>query len=170
MLRETWWPSANGEHEFTYALNLRTLELRKFDGRGKDADIWKKVFGPDWLTGTVDWVGQWEGIPWIDDLKTGRWPVDPRTKQLLSYGLFDWVDQGKHPHYQAHRSITQWPKYPINGVPRRTWGPLMTGLELEEHLDDLRWSLDHPTEMNPTADGCKFCDSAPVCPSALVTT
>lgn len=164
--RDDWWPNGQGQHEVTYALNLITLELRRFRGARADADKWKAQFGPQWLTGTIDWLGTMGGLPWLDDLKTGRWPVDPRTKQLPSYGLFSYFESGRHADYQAHRSITQWPKYPINGLPVRKWGPLMTALELEEHLDDLRWALEHPTETNPGEEQCRFCDSAPVCPSA----
>lgn len=164
--REEWWDPAVGEHEFSYALNLKTRELRKYRGARDGADAWKSAFGPEWLTGTVDWVGLIDGLPWIDDLKTGRWPVEPTTKQLLSYGLFDYADRQWHPEYRAYRSITQWPKYPISGHPVRKWGPLMTALDLEEHLDDLVWALEHPTEMNPGREQCKFCDSQDVCPAA----
>lgn len=170
MDRLSLYPPNKGEHEKSYALNLVTLELKEFRGARDAADAWKKTFGPQWLTGTVDWIGSYDGIiPWIDDLKTGRWPVDPKTKQLLSYGLFDYIADGRKPDYEAHRSITQWPKYPIPAPPVRKWGPLMTALDLEEHLDDLQWALHHPTEMNPDYETCRFCDSAPVCPRAQVT-
>jgi hypothetical protein len=168
--RDDWWPPERGRHEITAALNLRTREIQVYRGARDGADEWKRQFGPEWLTGTVDWVGVTkDGLPWIDDLKTGRWPVDPRTKQLLSYGLVDYGLGGWRPSYQAERSITQWPKYPIAALPERKWGPLMTALELEEHLDDLRWALDHPTEMNPGPEQCRFCDSQGACPAYAET-
>src|SRR5690606_5465858 len=138
--REEWWPPSQGRHEVTCALHLKERRIEVYRGAREGSDAWKAQFGPEWLTGTVDWVGRIDGLPWIDDLKTGRWPVEPTTKQLLSYGLFDYAIDGWRPSYQAARSITQWQKYPIHGHPVRKWGPLMTALDLEEHLDDLVWA------------------------------
>lgn len=165
--RHEWWPPSYGRHEVTFAVNLKTLSLCEYTGSRDGADAWKKRFGPAWLTGTIDWEGRlpYEGTPWIDDLKTGRWPVHPDSKQLLSYGLYPWLKAERSKSWGCARSITQWPKYPIAALPIRTWGTPMCGLDMEEHVDDLRYSLEHPTETNPTEEGCRFCDCRPVCPA-----
>lgn len=170
MLRERYWPPGMGRHEVTYALNLRTLELRKYTGPSAGADKWKRSFwrlGREWLTGTIDWLGECDGTPWIDDFKTGKWPVSPQIKQIVSYGLFDWCDRGRHPHYRCVRSVTQWPKYRIDELPTRTYGTLLTTLELEEHLDDLRWALDHPDEVNPVPLSIDWDPNEPLSPCAF---
>ncbi len=163
MRREDWWPSGEGEHEVTFVIYANET-VCKYVGPRESADEWKKAQTGALLTGTIDWVGS-NGIhPCIDDLKTGR-HVNPLSKQLLSYALFDYLYHDRHPEYQCGRSITHWPKYPIDGRPRRLYGPLITALELEEHLDDLHWSLANPDEINPTDDGCRWCDSRPNCPA-----
>lgn len=148
--RAKWWP--RGEHEVTYALNLRTLELRKYDGPREDANVWKARFygKPEWLTGTIDYRGKYRGRPWVDDLKTGRWPQDYRKPQLRSYQLFTWVEEGRPKGEVYHRSITHWPMYPLGALPERTGlADPLTSFDMDLHLDDLRWAVDHPDEVNP---------------------
>lgn len=172
--REELWQPGTGLHEVSFALNLRTLNIMRYRGARDGADRWKANFarlrnGPDWLTGTVDWVGAINDRPWIDDFKTGKWPVHPEIKQIVSYGLFLWVEDKRPRRYEIERSVTQWPKYPLEAPPTRTFGGVISTLELEEHLDDLRWAIDHPDEVNPVPIGigqwdpneplshCSFC-------------
>lgn len=172
MLRETWWPMEGGEHEVSFALQLLTLELRVYDGPRSDADAWKKTYGPEWLTGTLDWLtwGDEETHAHVDDLKTGRWPVDPATsKQLRTYALLPWVKAGcPARHWECIVSITTWEKYPLDAPPSRKWHRL-TPMDMMEHLEDMRWVVAHPDEVNPVPiatvwdpgaamSPCSFCE------------
>lgn len=178
-LREHYWRPGDGEHEVTFALNLRTLEVQLYStyvagcwesSSPLDRDDWKRAFGADWLTGTIDWFhwGGEETIPWIDDLKTGHWPVDPRTAgQLRSYALLSWVLQGCSLDWECAVSVTTWERYPLDGRPHRK-AHRLRGLDMMEHLDKLRNMIDSPEEVNPWAwdptgrawvpgDQCTFC-------------
>ncbi len=165
--REVYWPG--GHHELTFAINLETASPLLHDpATGIPADPWKSTFDPTkFLTGTIDWWN-WnvdgDGDV-LDDLKTGRWPVDAKTsRQLRSYALLPWVMAGRPDDYSILTSITQWPRYPMAGKPTRTFHALSGG-DLEDHLDDLRWAVAHPNEVNPTEEGCRFCECKPGCPS-----
>lgn len=167
--RETLW--RGGHHEVSFALNLETLRVEKFMGARDKADAWKAAFGvpppprliSPYLTGTIDWYDGCADWLEVNDLKTGAFQPDPMMKQLVSYALFIWIYDGYRPT-TIGRSITWWPKYPIDGQPRQLTAPPITALELEEHLDDLQHSVRNPHEINPTEDGCRFCDSRPNCP------
>jgi hypothetical protein len=158
--RDVWWPPGAGEHEVTFALNLLTLELLQPPEEAV-RDEWKAAFSTPWLTGTIDWLSG----SWVDDLKTGNWPVDPVTsKQLRSYSLLPWARAGFPVKWSGLITITQWPKYPLASPPQRTSHEI-DGFDMAEHLSDLQWAVDHPDEVNPTEDGCRFCASKGVCPS-----
>lgn len=159
--RGALWPGDRSNHELTFAVHL-TADPPQVSWYHREtatctADEWKAAFGTEFLTGTLDYVGTRDGTPWVDDLKTGRWPVDPaRSRQLRSYALAVWASRGCAPEFVCHVSITQWPVYPLDGLPVRTWHVLDT-MDLEEHLEDLRYSLAHPEEAVPS-DQCAFCD------------
>jgi hypothetical protein len=173
--REDWW--SGGEHEVTFAIHLETLEAMRYDeyvfacestktpaDKVKTRDQWKEGFaGPEWLTGTIDYLYP-DGRG--DDLKTGRWPVDPATsKQLRSYALLPWLEAGRPiKGWNKEWTITTWQKYRLDGLPTRE-GHVLTGFELADHLEDLRWAATHPEEVNPGEDACRFCDCKPVCPA-----
>lgn len=155
--RDRLWP-ANGEHEVTFAVHLKSLEVRlyKENSLDLDRDRWKETWDTsEWLTGTSDY----ETEDWLDDLKTGSWPVSPiDNPQLRSYALWRWLRAGRPFRYKRDVSITQWPKYPIVGLPARSWS-CVTGFDLEEHLEALQWSVSHPTEYNITEEHCLFCQA-----------
>ncbi len=164
--REEWW--SGGEHEVTFALDLATLELHEYgEGKGEQfltRDKWKEQWSgmPGWLTGTIDYL--WPDGS-INDLKTGAWPVDPWTsKQLRSYALHPWVKAGRPPRWNVLLGIDWWQKYPQNGLPIRTEA-LTSGFELHDHLEDLRWASEHPEEVNPGDEQCRWCESKPLCPA-----
>ncbi len=163
--REDWWDEREGgRHEVTFAFDPFTRLIVMH--ASKDADGWKKSFdGRRWVTGTIDWLQR----NWVDDLKTGSFPVDPTTsRQLRTYQCVPWLLQDCPYSWDEPVSITQWAKYPLGGRPVRTWHEL-NGFDLEEHLDALCWTLAHPNEVNPT-DGtideygefkmspCAFCE------------
>lgn len=162
IVRADWWPDG-GYHEVTFAVEVFAEGLAEYIGDRAGADAWKKQFDPRrYLTGTIDY---WRP-GWIDDLKTGRWPVHPSTRQLLSYALYDWLALGRPDSWECERTITQWPKYPIAKPPVRSHGPLMADLDIREHLDNLRYALTHD-DKNPTEEYCRFCDSRSCCPEAI---
>jgi hypothetical protein len=163
--REQWWPtSGGGRHEVTFAIDLFHEELTMYDPAvyRETPDEWKKKFDPlRCLTGTIDWL---DGTH-VDDLKTGDWPVvAEESKQLRSYALVPWLMRRKPKGYRAPVSITQWTWYPLGGEPVRNWDTV-SGVELAQHLDDLRWSMEHPEEINKSDEGCKFCESRVHCPA-----
>lgn len=166
--RETWWPSGEGRHEVTFALHLYNHELRLYDEKltASTRDTWKLGFGPKWLTGTIDWLGNADPtIGYVDDLKTGAWPVDVKTSaQLRAYSLVPWVAAGCPMAWDGIVSITAWPKYRLDGQPSRTshW---LGALDLLETLEDLRHAEENPQQVTPTDEGCKFCDCKPLCPA-----
>lgn len=175
--REKYWRLGDGEHEVTFAIHLETAQLRMYRGARELADWWKAGADPkEWLTGTVDWL-HWGGektVPWIDDLKTGRFaPLPKKSKQLRSYALVPWIKAGMPLKYEVALSITHWEKYPLNGRPKRK-AHRVSGLELMEHLEDVRFAVEHPsyvnsvpstTKVTPWGDvvvdemsPCAFCD------------
>lgn len=168
--REQWWPG--GDHEVTFSISLLTEDptrggLSLWRGPRELADQWKKSFDSFHLTGTIDLLdwGDRSTTAWVDDLKTGRWPVDPATSaQLRSYALVPWIAAGCPMAWDGLVSITQWERYPLVGLPVRTYHQL-SSLDLMEHLELLRWAAEHPDEVNPDDEACRFCDCKPLCPA-----
>lgn len=151
--RNRYWRKGTGEHEVTFALRLDDLTLLVYDRLEEelDRDKWKEQFDPAlWLTGTIDWLvwGDEDTIPWVDDLKTGHWPVAAiGNRQLLSYMLVPWVALGCPRDFDGVVSITQWEKYPLESLPvRRSWR--VNAFDMLDHLENLRWAVDHPDEAN----------------------
>jgi hypothetical protein len=153
-----------GQHEATFALNLFTEEVREYDGPREGADEWKKGFAedPQWLTGSIDYIFD-DGS--IDDLKTGSWPVEPKVAgQLGSYALLPWIKAGKPLDWKCVLSITAWPKYPLAALPVVS-KVVASGFELMEHLDALKYAVEHPYDAVPSEEGCRWCDCKPLCPA-----
>jgi hypothetical protein len=162
--REKWW--TGGQHEVTFALNLRTLDVLEFGGGGyQTRDEWKKGFeGLEyWLTGSIDYLYDNGGV---NDLKTGAWPVYAATsKQLRSYALYPWVKAGcPLKGWNPPLEIDWWQRYRLDALPIRS-GVETSGFELRDHLEDLRWASEHPEEVNPGDEQCRWCDSRPLCPA-----
>lgn len=159
--REDWW--SGGEFETTWALNLRTLDLEKYSGVATGRDAWKESFDSTvWLTGTIDC--RWKIPVAADDLKTGYRPAAEYNKQLLSYGVFLWLEDRRQTD-TIPLSITHWPKYPINNLPsRHLW--VAKAIDLEIHLSDLQFAIDN-TDLEfydgSGQDHCRFCESKKHC-------
>jgi hypothetical protein len=143
--REDWWPEDEGEHEVSFAFDPFTLEVTRFAGDRGAADGWKKTFDPrKWVTGSIDWLAGAH----VDDLKTGDFPVIAATsRQLRTYQCLPWLEAGTPKQWEEPVSITQWPKYPLGGRPKRNWHYL-NYFDMHEQLEDLRWTLTHPGEVN----------------------
>lgn len=173
--REAWWKKGEGEHELAFAFHIRNHKVLWYKGDKVAGDEWKATFYADkeWITGTADWADSRQvGKVWhfkVDDLKTGRWPVDAvENRQLLTYAMPFWLEHGKPLDCIVVVSITQWPRYPLHGRPkRREWRT--DGLTLAMHLVDLQYALDHPEDANPSKDNCMFCECKNNCSDYLVS-
>jgi len=171
--RDEWW--RDGTHEVAFAFHIRTHKVKWYKGNKAKGDTWKALFYHDteWITGTADYAkvsqagGEWHFS--IDDLKTGRWPVDAtENKQLLTYVMPFWLEAGKPLNATVCVSITQWPRYPLSGLPQKNlWWT--DGLTLAEHLQDLAYALDNPNETEPSLDNCRFCDAKNNCSAFLAS-
>ncbi len=180
--REDWWPAKHGEHEVSFAIRLRNGALELYKGAKANGDLWKLKFPKlEYVTGTIDWVewgadGDW---PLVDDLKTGHWTVDPaESLQHRTYALVPWLAAGGLSKFYVGVTTTKWEKYPLDGQPIRTPTHWSSALELECHLDDLRYAAAHPNEVNPVPisigkwdpneklSHCAFCPCRPEFPVA----
>lgn len=161
--REVWWPT--GVHEVSFAIDLERAEVTRYTGDKFLRDEWKAKFDPTkYLTGTIDLLDTTGDAPWVDDLKTGHWPVNPKTsRQLRSYALVPWLEAGSPYSWVCVVTITQWEKYPLAGQPKRKQH-IITGFDMLEHLEEVRWAVAHPNEVTPS-EQCRFCDSRPSCPT-----
>lgn len=171
--RESLWPASGDSqvgHEATFSLHLESLSLRIWSSQGSkySRDHWKRRHPKrDYLTGSIDWLSSVSRkgtplIPWVDDLKTGTWPVSARTSlQLRSYALVPWVLNDCST--DVWLSITQWPKYRLDGKPKRNWY-LCTSSTLAKHLQLIRWCNANTDIAIPTDDGCRFCPCRTSCP------
>lgn len=117
--RNALW--AEGLHEVPVALNVVTGEPRALvvPVSTEKKDAWKAAHGPEWVTGTADYVGMLLDLPWVDDLKTGRKVdyIDYRYQQgfySLVWTLFQMKELAP-----CRSTITHWPKYPIPDPPTR---------------------------------------------------
>lgn len=167
--REEWWPPGTGEHEVAFAFNVQSLEVRWFKGDKAKGDLWKARFYPfpKWISGTADWISSSHMFIYVDDLKTGRWPVTAHgNKQLLTYAMPFWIEMGCPLECEIKLSITQWEKYPLDGLPKRNFGTAK-GVDMAMHLQDLMYSLEHPDEANPDKETCRFCDCKDNCPAFM---
>lgn len=118
--RKTMWPPA-GEHEISVALNCSIrpplFQVEEFTGPLEKADAWKKGFGPEWLTGTLDFRAAGRVMMHVNDLKTGwdwnpdtfeRTPPAPDGDQHAFYALCSWLRSGQF--YTMLTSTWHWPR------------------------------------------------------------
>lgn len=166
--REKLWPKTSDSHghEATFSINLESLQLRLWSPQGSkySSDHWKRRHPRHrYLTGSIDWLStrSRDGLPWVDDLKTGTWPVSAKySKQLRSYALVPWVLSGCTSSVWV--SITQWPKYRLDCKPKRNWY-LLTSEMLQGHLKKVRWAVANTHKAIPSSEGCRFCLCKPDC-------
>jgi hypothetical protein len=167
-LREGLWPST-GLHEVSYSYNCTTGAVASYTESG--AVAWKDAHTEQFVCGTADYVGELDGLLWVDDLKTGalfNTPPD-RSLQLYYYAACASIARFDAIH-DTVVSITRWPKYPLSIMPERKWGFLparriekfivLLVSKYEEWLDGYDIAKFNP------GDHCVFC---PVeCPLPLV--
>lgn len=111
------WPS-DGLHEVSVALTTRAEGAIAW-AQDQDQDEWTLRHGDEVITGHIDYLGDVFDDPWIDDLKTGRWPVHPSAPQLLGYSLAGWWIREKRSRI-VYSSVTHWTRYPVKSLPQRT--------------------------------------------------
>ena len=111
------------------------------------------------ITGTCDYVVDDGTELFVDDLKTGRFPPNPRSWQIRFYALCAWLIAGKPAVTTV--SVTHWPFYPLAGVPKRKRSVLNHAdhAETQRRLDEL---IARPTEF-VVGTHCKFCPARTNC-------
>lgn len=168
--RAKLWPITEYSlgHEITFSIDINSLQLRIWSPeRSKyPRDHWKSRHPRNrYLTGSIDFVSQsdrsGDWLPWVDDLKTGTWPVyAKKSLQLQSYALVPWILNDCDTDVWV--SITQWPKYRLDCKPKRNWH-LLRSADLARHVQKIRWAVENPQIAIPTEDGCRFCLCKPDC-------
>lgn len=166
--RAQLWPAISGSygHETTFSINIETLQLRIWTPKGSKypRDYWKHRHPRNrYITGSIDWLSKRsrDGLPWVDDLKTGTWPVNAKySKQLRTYALVPWLLSGCKTAVWV--SITQWPKYRLDCKPKRNWY-LIKSAELKKHLEKIKWAIKNTHRAIPSVEACRFCLCKPEC-------
>lgn len=172
--RESLWPKASDSHghECTFSIHLESLQLRVWTPKGSKypRDHWKRRHPRNtYLTGSIDWLSKVSRkglpeLPWVDDLKTGYPVIAKRSKQLRSYALVPWVMGDCATDVWV--SITNWPKYPLAGKPKRNWH-LLKSADLAAHWQKLKWTINNTHIAKPSDDACRFCLCKPDCEEYL---
>lgn len=163
--RLTWWPELEGsQHELSVAYEALTGELHveHFPTKPKE-DEWKMSFGPTWVVGTMDYTATLLGSPWVDDLKTGRWPTPVTSAQITFYALCIARWKGSD---TVRASITHWPRYPVIGQPSRE-ARVLEFNDLEDFAELLETRVRRGRGPLTTGDQCRFCPSRAFCSAYL---
>ena len=166
--REKLWPTTGNSHghEATFSIDLESLQLRIWSSKGSNykRDHWKRRHPRyRYVTGSIDWLSfrSKDGLPWVDDLKTGTWSVIAKySKQLRTYALVPWILSGCNT--DVWLSITQWPKYRLDCKPKRNWYKI-SSKELAKHLIKIKWAVKNTHLAIPSVSGCRFCLCKPDC-------
>lgn len=184
--RDSLWPHP-GQHELSYTLrcsgtqqqsvqpgttsNASLSVLRNVAADESARNDWKTSQSSDSVSGTADYVGDLFGVPWVDDLKTGRFAPEPDNAQNKFYALCAWLDAGE-PRDGAHVSITHWPR---GGSPRRL-GPIAVSADclhsfrrdLDEAYAEWVWLNNREIPLacySPSDAICRWCPARRVCPA-----
>lgn len=170
------WP-AEGEHEVALAYNVvtgRAVRCRPPTGSGREyRENWKAGFDLEWVTGTLDYVWELIGTPWVDDLKTGRFLSSTEHEAQQSFYALAWglVKYGEI--VETRSTLTHWPKYPLQAGPRR-YGSVFTVehltrfarklAALRERVLDYQRRRTHKNLRLVVGEWCRFCPSKSACP------
>lgn len=169
--RDSLWPD-NGEHEVAFAIGTKNRLAMRADLKTRaERDQWKFSLGSEWLVGTLDYLGDVLGNPWVDDLKTGNpmyLPADPWDMwQMRVYATAALMLMGGD---RVYVTLTRWPRYPADGVPVRdslravsreeVFGVTLPMLELIRQRREA--SLIKPETV--VGEQCRFCLAQPGCP------
>lgn len=158
------WPRDGARFEVSVAYHVLTGAVESAELPGKEEqDAWKNAHDHHWVVGTMDYLGCLFGRPWVDDLKTGRFPPLPTSAQTVFYALCADRLAGTPPD-GVYVSITHWPRYPVAGRPERV-GTTLSWDDLEDFADLLeqRWEAS-PRPLTP-GEWCRYCPSRANCPA-----
>lgn len=173
--RDALW--AGGLHEVPLAYNVVTEEALALvlPVSNDEKTAWKAGFGNDWVVGTADYVGQILDLPWVDDLKTGRYAEWDSYKHQQTFYALAWGLFAFHSLLPTRCTLTHWPKYPLPKPPVRLGVVLEPDyfLDFKNKLrqlkqDVLRLTTDKERGMDVSlrlSDGeqCVFCPSKSSC-------
>ncbi len=171
--REDLWPST-GLHEVAFALHTPSGTVERCDlPTREEKDAWKQAHDDEWITGTCDYLGSLMGEPWVDDLKTGTYGLSENPWDLRQMRFYAVCAGLLSAHSTAtHVSLTMWPRYPADGVPRQIWAEPATREQLMGELAALEQARQNAVMSRalstPVADPgahCDFCKSKPACPA-----
>lgn len=164
--RGALWPG-DGEHEVALAYNVvtrRAVRCRLVGDTEKAA--WKGAFSDEWVVGTLDYVLELFGEPWVDDLKTGRIVSLEAHKYQQMFYCLAWGLAAHGRPTPARSTLTHWPRYPVDAPAVRLgrvfsldeYGAFMLRLvELRDAVVGKRVDLI-------VGDQCTFCPSRTACP------
>lgn len=166
--RDRMWPFEIGQHEVPVKYNCRTGIAIKGPASGGEA--WKKLSGPDEVTGTCDWVGRLATeMIWVDDLKTGYQTPDPACNQLKFYAMCFMLMEPKVDKrvFKVMSSVTHWRRE--WDAPRRIWTTLTYDM-LAQFQEELNQAWRHATgsvgltgPIPIPGPHCNYCPSLEVC-------
>lgn len=169
--REALWPSG-GYREVALALNVTTGESRTLaDVSLLERDEWKASFDDHWVVGTADYCGEIMDLPWVDDLKTGRFAAwEDYAAQQTFYALA-YTRARYGATHDTRTTITHWPKYPKARPPHRAGRVLDVGAlnGFAARLSRLRESILRGREQPENFEldlgrQCLYCPSKGQCP------
>lgn len=167
--RMVLWPK-EGEHEVALAYNVITgRALRAPEGSTSEyKDIWKREFGDEWITGTLDFAMELMDEPWVDDLKTGRLVEYKNYKYQQAFYCLAWSKVRYKELRDVRSTLTLWPKYPKTAKPYRV-GKVITGAKLAVMAKKLLGLREVILEARGTkgplvaGEQCFFCPSKAFC-------
>lgn len=167
---------AHGWHELSFSYCCLTGKVRVYQHPNEHArSMWKAMQCEHAVTGTADWCAILkDGMPWVDDLKTGWMTPEVLTAQLLFYSmcLSDLVREG-HPLVSmgvpgaVAVSITHQPSG--KGQPTREglWrrASLLMIEDFRQRLTD-GWRMTKLMDLTTAGPHCQWCPSMAWCDSA----
>lgn len=114
----------------------------------------------------IDYVGVHEGKPWVEDLKTGRFPVPPSALQVAAAALLVAQLVGSK---AAYGTVLHWPRYPKAAPPVRSKFYLYDEAALEATREQLLLARARALQPNPPAipgeEQCRWCNCLAACPA-----
>lgn len=170
------WPEF-GVHEVALAYNVVTGKAARCQvpigapGGGREyREHWKLAFSDEWVTGTLDYAAELLGVPWVDDLKTGRVVSIHDYEYQQAFYVLGWTLAEYGELRESRSTITHWPRYPLEGRPRRLGRVLDVGYlttfrgELRKLRERILRGRKGAKVKLESGSHCTFCPSKEICP------